>query len=85
MRAVNAFCEPLRQAETKRHVRVALVGPAAVSTEPSAQDKSELREAIGRHCAGIERLEAGDIADAIANIVTGPRRVTICVMSRSTK
>jgi NADP-dependent 3-hydroxy acid dehydrogenase YdfG len=59
----------------KRHVRVSLVEPGFVATELGDHIRAELREwSLQRH-AGIERLESEDIADAIAYIVTRPRRV----------
>jgi NADP-dependent 3-hydroxy acid dehydrogenase YdfG len=75
--AVNAFSESLRQEVTKRHVRVSLVEPGAVATELASHNKPEIREYIGQRFAGVERLQADDIADAIAYIVTRPRHVAI--------
>ncbi len=74
---VGAFSESLRQEVAKRHVRVSLVEPGAVDTELSSHNRPEVREVIGRRFEGVERLEAGDIADAIVYIVTRPRRVAV--------
>jgi NADP-dependent 3-hydroxy acid dehydrogenase YdfG len=74
---VGAFSESLRQEVTRRHVRVSLVEPGAVATELISHNRPESQEAIGQRLAGVERLEAGDIADAIAYIVTRPRHVAI--------
>jgi NADP-dependent 3-hydroxy acid dehydrogenase YdfG len=74
---VGAFSESLRQEVTQRHVRVALVEPGAVSTELSSHNRPEIREQISQRFGEIERLEASDIADAIAYIVTRPSRVAI--------
>jgi NADP-dependent 3-hydroxy acid dehydrogenase YdfG len=74
---VGAFSESLRQEVTKRHVRVSLVEPGAVSTELASHNRPEVLEGIGKRFSDMERLEAQDIADAIAYIVTRPRRVAV--------
>jgi NADP-dependent 3-hydroxy acid dehydrogenase YdfG len=74
---VGAFSEALRQEVTGRHVRVSLIEPGAVATELSSHNRPEIREQIGRRFAGIERLEAADIADAIAYVVTRPRHMAV--------
>lgn len=74
---VGAFSESLRQELTGRHVRVSLVEPGAVSTELATHLRSEIREQVVQRFAGVERLEASDIADAVAYIVTRPRHVAI--------
>jgi NADP-dependent 3-hydroxy acid dehydrogenase YdfG len=74
---VGAFSESLRQEVTGRHVRVALVEPGAVKTELTSHMRPEIQAQSQQRFAGIERLEAEDIADAIAYIVTRPRRVAI--------
>ncbi|MBE7190634.1 SDR family NAD(P)-dependent oxidoreductase [Jatrophihabitans endophyticus] len=74
---VGAFGEALRQEVTKRHVRVSLVEPGAVDTELSSHVRQEVREQSMQRFAGVERLEAEDIADAIAYIVTRHRRVAV--------
>jgi NADP-dependent 3-hydroxy acid dehydrogenase YdfG len=74
---VGAFSESLRQEVTGRHVRVALIEPGAVSTELSSHNRPEIREMIGKRFGHVERLEAGDIADAIVYVVTRPRHVAI--------
>jgi NADP-dependent 3-hydroxy acid dehydrogenase YdfG len=74
---VGAFSESLRQEVTGRHLRVSLVEPGAVSTELAAHNRPEIREVIAQNFADTERLEASDIADAIAYIVTRPRRVAV--------
>jgi NADP-dependent 3-hydroxy acid dehydrogenase YdfG len=74
---VGAFSESLRQEVTRRHVRVSLVEPGAVATELSSHLRPEVREQAMRRFADIERLDAQDIADAIAYIVTRPRRVAV--------
>ena len=74
---VGAFSESLRQEVTTRHVRVSLVEPGAVETELATHNRPEIREQIGQRFGSIERLQAGDIADAIIYIVTRPRHVAI--------
>jgi NADP-dependent 3-hydroxy acid dehydrogenase YdfG len=74
---VGAFSESLRQEVTTRHVRVALVEPGAVKTELTSHLRPEIQEQSRQRFEGVERLEAEDIADAIAYIVTRPRHVAI--------
>lgn len=74
---VGAFGESLRQEVTKRHVRVSVVEPGAVATELMEQNRPEIQQAAGERFAGVERMEAADLADAIGYIVTRPRRVAI--------
>jgi len=73
---VNAFSESLRQEVTANHVRVSIVEPGAVKTELWSHVRPEIR-AQGSPFDKIERLEAEDIADAIAYIVTRPRREAV--------
>jgi NADP-dependent 3-hydroxy acid dehydrogenase YdfG len=75
--AVGAFSESLRQEVTARHLRVALIEPGAVDTELASHNRPEIREGMKGRFAGIQRLEARDIADAILYVVTRPRKVAI--------
>ncbi len=75
--AVNAFSESLRQEVTKRHVRISLIEPGAVATELFSHNKQAVRETIQQRFGNIERLDASDIADAVAYVVTRPRHVAI--------
>ncbi len=75
--AVGAFSESLRQEVTGRHVRVSLIEPGAVSTELSSHNREPIRERIEEAFGDIDRLEAEDIADAIAYVVTRPRHVAV--------
>jgi NADP-dependent 3-hydroxy acid dehydrogenase YdfG len=75
--AVGAFSESLRQEVTKRHVRVSLVEPGATATELAGHNRPEVRETISQRFVDMQRLEAEDIADAIAYIVTRPRHVAV--------
>jgi NADP-dependent 3-hydroxy acid dehydrogenase YdfG len=74
---VGAFSESLRQEVTGRHLRVSLVEPGAVQTELSSHNRPEIREQISQRFGEIERLQAPDVADAIAYIVTRPRHVAV--------
>jgi NADP-dependent 3-hydroxy acid dehydrogenase YdfG len=74
---VGAFSEALRQEVTQSHVRIALVEPGAVATELPTHNRPEIREVIQKRFGDTEVLQAEDIADAIAYIVTRPRRVAI--------
>lgn len=74
---IGAFSESLRQEVTARHVRVALVEPGSVKTELRDHLRPEIQELQRRRFAGVEQLEAEDIADAIVYIVTRPRREAI--------
>jgi NADP-dependent 3-hydroxy acid dehydrogenase YdfG len=75
--AVGAFGEALRQEVTRRHVRVSLVEPGAVATELASHNRPEIQEGMRARFADMERMEAGDIADAIIYIVTRPRRMAV--------
>jgi NADP-dependent 3-hydroxy acid dehydrogenase YdfG len=74
---IGAFSESLRQEVHGRHVRVSLVEPGATNTELASHVRTEVWEAAKSRFEGVERLEAEDIADAIAFIVTSSRRVSI--------
>lgn len=75
--ASSGIGEALRQEVTRRHVRVSLVEPGGTNTELASHNRPEIREAMGRRFAGVERLEAADIAETIAFIVTRPRRMAV--------
>jgi NADP-dependent 3-hydroxy acid dehydrogenase YdfG len=74
---VGAFSEALRQEVTERHVRVSLVEPGAVATELSSHNRPEVLAQIKGRFGDLERLEAADIADTIAYIVTRPRHMAV--------
>jgi NADP-dependent 3-hydroxy acid dehydrogenase YdfG len=75
--AVGAFSESLRQEVTGRFVRISLVEPGAVATELAGHNRPEIRETIAQRFEGLERLQAPDIADTIAYIVTRPRHMAV--------
>jgi NADP-dependent 3-hydroxy acid dehydrogenase YdfG len=72
---VGAFSESLRQEVTQQYVRVSLVEPGATATELAGHNRPEILEGIRAQFG--QRMEAGDIADAIAYIVTRPRHVAV--------
>jgi NADP-dependent 3-hydroxy acid dehydrogenase YdfG len=74
---VGAFSESLRQEVTERHVRVSLIEPGAVETELAGHNRPEIQQVMQKRFGSIERMQADDIADAIAYVVTRPRRVAI--------
>lgn len=74
---VGAFSEALRQEVTQRHVRVGLIEPGATATELGSHVRPEVWENQRAGLGDLERLESEDIADAIAYVVTRPRRVAI--------
>jgi len=74
---VGAFSESMRQEFARRHLRVALVEPGAVATELTDHLRPEVKETLAKRLADIERLEAQDIAESIAFVVTRPRHVAI--------
>jgi NADP-dependent 3-hydroxy acid dehydrogenase YdfG len=74
---VGAFSDSLRQELSGRHVRVSLVEPGATSTELATHLRPEILEQLRARLGDVERLEAADIADAIAYIVTRPRHVAV--------
>ena len=74
---VVAFSESLRQEVTTRHVRVSVIEPGVVATELQSHMREEVRQRSMQRFAGVEPMQAEDIADAIAYIVTRPRRVAI--------
>jgi NADP-dependent 3-hydroxy acid dehydrogenase YdfG len=74
---VHAFSESLRQEVTQRHVRVAVVGPGVTTTELFGHQRQETQDRYAQMFAGVEPLDAGDIAEAITYIVTRDRRVAV--------
>jgi len=72
---VGAFSESLRQELAARYVRVSLVEPGATATELAGHNRPEVLDSIRAQFG--QRMEAGDIADAITYIVTRPRHVAV--------
>ncbi|MDB5886316.1 MAG: short-chain dehydrogenase/reductase [Polaromonas sp.] len=74
---VNGFSEALRQELAASHIRVGVVEPGAVKTELNDQHKGAMRAEIEAFFASIEALDAEDIADGVAYMVTRPRHAAI--------
>lgn len=74
---VNGFTEALRQELQAARVRVSVIEPGTVETELASHTREELRAAVEAQIATIEKLRPEDIADAVAYIVTGSRRVAV--------
>jgi len=74
---VGAFSESLRQELARRRLRVSLVEPGAVATELQGHNRPEVREQIEKRFEDMDILQAEDIADAIAYVVTRPRHVAV--------
>jgi NADP-dependent 3-hydroxy acid dehydrogenase YdfG len=74
---VGAFSEALRQEVTARRVRVSLVEPGAVDTELPDHNRPEILAGLEQRFADIELLQAADIADAVAYVVTRPSHVAV--------
>jgi NADP-dependent 3-hydroxy acid dehydrogenase YdfG len=75
--AVVAFTESLRQELAGRHVRVSVVEPGVVATELQSHMRPEIREQSMQRFAGVEPMQAEDIAEVIHFIVTRPRRMAV--------
>jgi len=74
---VGGFSEALRQELLEVDIRVSIVEPGATATELLSHNAEPVREAAARTFAGVERLEATDIADAIVDAIGQPPRVAI--------
>jgi NADP-dependent 3-hydroxy acid dehydrogenase YdfG len=74
---VGAFSESLRGEFATKHLRVSLVEPGAVETELRDHLRPEVRTATQARFAGVEMLQADDIADAVLYIATRPRHVAV--------
>src|SRR5262245_41279623 len=74
---IAAFAESLRQELIGKRVRVAVVEPGTVDTELVTHLREGVREAAESQVGAIEPLEPDDVADAVAYIVTRPRRVAV--------
>jgi NADP-dependent 3-hydroxy acid dehydrogenase YdfG len=72
-----AFSESLRQEMQPQRVRVSVIEPGIVQTEIETHLRQEIRDAVSKQTAGVERLFPDDVADAIAYIVTRDRRVAV--------
>lgn len=77
---VNGFTEALRQEITKQHVRVGVIEPGGVATEFGSHNSGDALKGIEEFYASTEVLAPEDIADAVAYLVTRPRRAAISEM-----
>jgi NADP-dependent 3-hydroxy acid dehydrogenase YdfG len=75
--AVNAFTEALRQEVTAKFVRISVVEPGLTESELRTHNRPEIQEMLARTRNIPNPLQANDIADAIAYVVTRPRHVAI--------
>ncbi|HEY0031978.1 MAG TPA: SDR family NAD(P)-dependent oxidoreductase, partial [Devosia sp.] len=74
---VNGFSEALRQELASYHIRVGVLEPGAVKTELNDNHKGAIRSEIEAFFSSIEALNAEDIADGVAYMVTRPRHAAI--------
>lgn len=74
---VTAATEAWRQEFTRQNVRFSVIEPGAVDTELFGHGQAATQENYERMFAEVEKLHAEDIAEAVAYIVTSPRRVAI--------
>lgn len=74
---INAFSEGIRQELIGSRVRVGVVGPGTVDTEISDHLPEAARAAVAERTAGMVKLDAADVADAVRYMVTRPRRVAV--------
>ncbi|HEX8606496.1 MAG TPA: SDR family NAD(P)-dependent oxidoreductase, partial [Pseudoduganella sp.] len=74
---VNGFTEALRQELGGSHVRVGVLEPGAVNTELNDNHRGAMRAGIDAFFASITALDAEDIADGVAYMVTRPRHAAI--------
>lgn len=74
---VTAFSESLRQEFADNNVRVSVIEPGFVATELFDHQQEATQRRYDAMFAGVEALHPEDIADAIAYIVTRPRRVAV--------
>lgn len=77
---LNGFSEALRQELTDSHVRVGVIEPGAVKTELNDHHQGKVRDEINAFFASLEALNAEDIADGIAYMVTRPAHAAVAEM-----
>ena len=74
---VTAASESWRQEFAPMGVRVSVVEPGVVETELFGHQKQSVQEHYERLFADVEPLQASDLADVVAFIVTAPRRMAV--------
>lgn len=77
---LNGFSEALRQELTDSHVRVGVIEPGAVKTELNDHHQGNIRDEINAFFSSIEALNAEDIADGIAYMITRPAHAAVAEM-----
>ena len=74
---IGAFSESLRQEVVPLGIRVTLIEPGAVATELPGHNRPEVLEQMAKRFAGVQPLDADDIADAILYVIGAPANVAI--------
>jgi NADP-dependent 3-hydroxy acid dehydrogenase YdfG len=74
---VVAFSESLRQEVTRRHVRVSVIEPGAVTTELASHNRPEIIEGMRATFGDMELMRSEDIAESVVFTVTRPRHVAV--------
>ncbi len=74
---VNAFSEALRQECVGAGIRVTIVEPGAVATELPSHNRPPVLEQMMKRFAGVEPLQADDIANAILFALGQPPHVSV--------
>ena len=74
---VGAFCEALRQETAEAGIRVTLIEPGAVATELAGHNRPEILEVMRKAFAGVEPLQAEDIARAVVYAIGQPPNVAV--------
>lgn len=74
---VGAFSESLRQEMAPHGIRVTVVEPGAVETELTDHLRPEIRAQATERFAGIRRLRAADVAEAIVFALGQPPHVAL--------
>lgn len=74
---IGAFSEAVRQEVLGQRVRIGLIEPGTVQTEIATHLPPADRAALDNRNAGMVKLEASDIADAVVYMVTRDRRVAV--------
>lgn len=75
--ALGAFSEGMRQEFTGQGLRSSLVEPGATATELAGHNREEVQVGLRQRFGAMTRLEAQDIAEVIAFVVTRPRHVAV--------
>jgi NADP-dependent 3-hydroxy acid dehydrogenase YdfG len=74
---VGAFSEALRQEVTRRYLRVSVIEPGAVDTELVSHNREEIQERHRQRFQQTQKMEAADIAETIAFVITRPRHISV--------